>query len=244
MKKTLSALLALLFCGMAVLMTACTPPKKYQQKVLDYLTEEYPGKTFELTSFKQNKETSGRYEVSASCNEDGTKFDIYVYSTVFLTDGYSVVRANKRAAVLLREKVVGTDAFEYIADIRWLRIYNEDSTDYSFRHVDNVEELTAKDITSVDTVTFNSPIEASDAEKGIRATVNAFDAAGMTLESVGFEFTVGYKSCRLTTDSASVANASDGEIAEYIASELSSTEEVSTLWLSVSGSVVDMEFEK
>lgn len=243
MRKILSVLTALVVLFAAVAMTGCTPSKKYQQKVLDYLTGEYPGKTFELLSYTQNKETSGRYEVKARCNEDGTNFDIYVYSMIFLTDGYSVSRANQKMTVCFRDIIVGTEAFGYVEGIRWLRPFNEENTDYSFRHVENVDELTLDDVKTIDSVKLSEVADIKQLALEITATIGAFDLAGVVLDEMYFDFDLGGRTFRLKTDTVSVRKAKDGELAAYISEEVENTVEVTSVWIEADN-VIKIEFVK
>lgn len=246
MKKLLSLFTALLLCAATVLLSSCASAKKYQQKVLDYLAKNYESKKFELTSYTTNKGTSSRYEVKARCIDDGTDFDIYVYSAAFITDSYSVTRANKRMESLIHPIVSGTDAYSYIGNIRWLRPYNEETTDYSFRSVSNPEAVVISELTSIDTVTFVSEVDTTEeAANGITAFIDAFAASDISLESVTFEFSLTYApDCRLTTNSESIKNSEKSEIIQFIESQIASNTEAETKIWSFSQKSNSMTFDK
>lgn len=114
----------------------CTPSKSVQKKVLNYLHEKYGSNyDFEYVSYVQNKETNGRYEVDVRCKNDGLNFKLFVYSSVLITDSYSVDRANAAMEKSIREFLLSRNYADSIEKITWLNSFEDDATDYKFRTV-------------------------------------------------------------------------------------------------------------
>ena len=55
----------LLAASLILAVCACTPSKKIQNKVYEYLDSKYKGMEFELIDYTQDKETSGKYTFHA-----------------------------------------------------------------------------------------------------------------------------------------------------------------------------------
>lgn len=199
----------------AVFSASCAQLTKYEKKINAYLTEKYPDKSFTLNSYTQRNDKSGRYEVSATCDDDGTDFIIFVYSASNMTDSYLVSKANAKALETIKA-VFPEEVLKYISEIRWLRPYKEDNTDYSFRETENLDSVDISDITSIDTVRFSGVMSSSEAEKKIREVMLVLCYSDVCLTSIGFDFTVGYKSCRFISDTSSICSSEEGEIAKAI----------------------------
>ncbi|MBQ9511306.1 MAG: hypothetical protein IJR55_06410 [Clostridia bacterium] len=217
MRKILGLIMALLIVASVPLLSACSQSARYEKAVFEHLNKKYPEKTFRLLAYKKNNNSNGRYEIDAVCDNDSTKFSVYVYPNMFITDGYSVSRANSMALAELHSAVAYTASLQYISNIRWLRPYNEENTDYSFRTVDSYDDFSLENLKTIDTIYLDSPTDVESAEMGIITSIYALNAYDVNLENVGFEFSIkGYKNCRFTTDTASVLAAEKGEIAKCI----------------------------
>ena len=148
--KKFTALFLLL--GFLLVSASCQASEKVLDKINAYLTEEYPGKTFSVTSYTKRNETSGRYEVDAVCEDDSIKFQLYIYSTITATDSYSVERANMQMEKAIRTEIdlFYADLSSKFSSIQWLDIYADNAVGYSFRYVDHEKEYKLADLNNSD----------------------------------------------------------------------------------------------
>ncbi len=229
--KVLLCLIAAL-CAFVLLLTSCTASKKYEKQVLSYLEDKYEGKDFELLSYSKNKKTSSRYEIKAVCLDDDTEFDIYAYSANNISDGYAVTKANNAMSEKLNHIFSYSEAGKYVTDVRWLRLYNEEDTDYTFMSVENVEKYTSEDeITSIDAVIFGNPLKAEQVADGIVTSVKALEENDIVLESIGFDFTVLTKACRMESSTADISAASVEELTSFINEKLEEAKDGQSVWM-------------
>ncbi len=229
--KVLLCLVAAL-CAFALLLTSCAASKKYEKQVLSYLEDKYEGKSFELLSYSKNKKTSSRYEIKAVCLDDDTEFEIYAYSANNISDGYAVTKANNAMGEKLNHIFSYSEAGKYVTDVRWLRLYNEKDTDYTFMSVENVEKYTSEDkITSIDAVIFGNPLKAEQVADGIISSVKALEENDIVLESVGFEFTVLTQGCRMESSTADILAASVEELTGFINEKMEETKDGQSVWM-------------
>ena len=144
--KKVTAIFLVMIYAFAV--TSCRASEKVLSKINNYLEDEYPGKTFSVKDYTKRNETSGRYEVNASCNEDNIEFQIYIYSTISATDSYSVKRANIQMEKAIREELslFNKNLSSKFKTIQWLDIYDDNAYNYSFRHVDAEKEYRIADL--------------------------------------------------------------------------------------------------
>lgn len=229
--KVLLCLVAAL-CASALLLTSCTASKKYEKQVLNYLEDKYEGESFELLSYSNNKKTSSRYEIKAVCLDDDTEFEIYAYSANNISDGYAVTRANNAMRDKLNHIFSYSEAGKYVTDVRWLRLYNEEYTDYTFMSVENVEKYTAEEkITSIDAVVFGNPLKSEQVADGIITSVKALEENDIVLENIGFEFTVLTKSCRMESSTADIDAANVEEITDFINEKIEEVKDGQSVWM-------------
>ena len=211
--KVLLCLVAAL-CASALLLTSCAASKKYEKQVLNYLEDKYEGESFELLSYSKNKKTSSRYEIKAVCLDD------------------AVTRANNAMRDKLNHIFSYSEAGKYVTDVRWLRLYNEEYTDYTFMSVENVEKYTAEEkITSIDAVVFGNPLKAEQVADGIITSVKALEENDIVLENIGFEFTVLTKSCRMESSTADIDATNVEELANFINEKIEEVKDGQSVWM-------------
>ena len=228
-----------LLSAVAMLASSCTAVKRYEKQVLNYLETEYEGKEFELLSYTKNKKTSSRYEIKAVCLSDNTEFDIYAYSANNISDGYAVTRANNLMREKLNKVFSYSEASKYVTDIRWLRLYNEEKTDYSFLDIDKVVACEEEpEIKSIDAIIFGNPLKEEQIADGIVSSVKALESSGINPESIGFEFTVLTQDCRMESSSEDINLSTVEEITEFIKSPLSKGKEAQSVWMNYERQVV------
>ena len=183
-------MLCLLLASCIIMMAAgCTPSKSVQKKVLNYLQDKYGSNyDFEYVSHTQNKETNGRYEVTVRCKNDGLDFKIFVYSSVLITDSYSVDRANAAMEKNIREFLLSRDYSDSISRITWLNIFEDDATDYKFRTVPLTEHYSLSDAENIYRIEMADGLNPYQFVGGIYNFNSDLLASGVELKSASFAF--------------------------------------------------------
>lgn len=224
MKKIIyKAVAVLLILTLAVSFISCSAAsaKKYVQIVMNYLKSEYPGRTFELLSVSQDKSASGRYEIGAVCKDDNIKFDIYAYSSVMMTDSYSVIYANKAMNAYIHGVLSENSLIGKVDNVNWIGLYKESGTDFSFSKVDITKPVTLEAIKSIDTVSISDSVRDSELGEIIYNVVDAFNKEEIELENVGFEFNLDSgKFFRIKTNSEAVLGSDENDINTFILESL------------------------
>lgn len=146
-KKIVALLLAL---TAAFVLCSCTPSEKVKNSVSKYLSEKYGALEFELIDFSQNKSTNGWCVVNMHCADTDVNFKMFV-STVRITDGYGVARANKQMKEMLLEGPFSSYA-DNVKSLDWLDEFEDGYENYSFREVDPNIEFSISSITNIDSV--------------------------------------------------------------------------------------------
>lgn len=219
MKKTLfMKMLCLLLASCIIMMAAgCTPSKSVQKKVLNYLQDKYGSNyDFEYVSHTQNKETNGRYEVTVRCKNDGLDFKIFVYSSVLITDSYSVDRANAAMEKNIREFLLSRDYSDSISRITWLNIFEDDATDYKFRTVPLTEHYSLSDAENIYRIEMADGLNPYQFVGGIYNFNSDLLASGVELKSASFAFNYKDLTFVIETDADSIKKYSYGETIEVL----------------------------
>lgn len=203
MKKFMICLLSIAF---VVALCACTPSQKMQNKVYEYLNTKYKGLEFELVDYSQDKETSGRYIIDVKCVTNDVDFEIYA-SNLYISDGYSVSYANAYMEPLLTEALSDVKELAKIESVQWMDIFADNSNGYKFREVGNISyEMT--DIKEIYRVTLSDVESTNEATQCIYMVITQLDLKGVSLNKIVFDFRIGEVPILLTTDTASVKEAS------------------------------------
>ena len=182
---------------------ACTPSKKVQNEVYDYLNEKYTGLEFSLLDYTQDKETSGRYTVFARCLTTNVDFEIYV-SSLFITDSYGVSYANSVMDPQILDALGNARSLGCVEDVQWLNLYEEDSDGYRFDEVDPNISYDVKDVNEIYRIRLADVISANEAAQCVYLVMTSLDTAGIELDRATFEFTLDETPILFTTDTASV----------------------------------------
>ena len=114
-----------------------TPPhsEELELKIYDYLQGKYPELEFEITSYKQDTFTSGKYVFNVTCKT--TEIDFLVYQSSFLTtDSYTVTYANLSVEEMLVGVLGETIMSTHAKSVQWLDMFADGNTGYRFREVD------------------------------------------------------------------------------------------------------------
>lgn len=221
--KILTRLTAL--CVLAVMvfsLISCGYTDDVGDRVENYLAEQFPDKTFDIIDYEKHNNTSGRYEINIRCRDDGVKFRMFVYSTIAVTDGYSVERANSMMKDAV-EQELGESLAAKFADIIWYDIYADYAGNYRFREVELYDEVTLADLDKIHKV----ELEHSIAEADVGAVIYDFvyelcDEADddCSLDSIVFEYKLGRATYTFTTDSASILNLGKDGVIHFVLTNL------------------------
>lgn len=160
--KALTRILSLLLVlALALSLVSCGTEEDVYERVRTYLEKEYPGKEFTVIDYEKRNETSGRYEINARCLDDSVDFKIYMYSSIAITDSYSVERANSMMNELIEEQIT-EELFNKFKYIEWHDIFAERAADYRFREVPVAEEFTLFDIDEVHEIRISESVREAD----------------------------------------------------------------------------------
>ena len=183
-----------------------------------YLAKEYPGREFAVMDYEKHSETSGRYEINVRCLDDGVEFMMYMYSSIAITDSYSVERAN----AIMEEAVtdeLGKELNEKIESVSWHNIFADRATNYRFREIDLAENFTIAALDEIYEVELASGLGAEEVGKAIYDFVyklcdDAEDNCEITRAE--FVFKINRITYRFTTDSRSVLALGKDGVVYYI----------------------------
>ena len=214
--RILSILLVVAFMFSAV--SCGTTDEDVYERVRKYLAKEYPGKEFKVIDYEKRSETSGRYEINARCLDDGTEFKIYMYSSIAVTDSYSVERANSMMNEVIASEI-GEDLLKKFSYIEWYNIFADRATDYRFREVDVAESFSLADINEIYEIKVSENVSQSE----IGGVIYDFMYSlcdeyedGCDIENVVFTFKIGRYTYRFTTSSKAVLTLGRDGITYYV----------------------------
>jgi len=202
--KYVRKIAAILFAVAFVLtICACTPSKKVQNKVQDYLDDKYKGMKFEFIDYTQDKETSGKYTIHVKCLTTNVDFEIFCTS-MLTTDSYSVRWANSVMDTQINEALGDARSLACVEEVQWLDLYAEDSNGYKFRDVDAGISYELKDVKEIYRIKLSELESANEAAQCIYMVMTALDKKEVELDQATFEFTVDGKPILFTTDTSSI----------------------------------------
>ena len=210
-------LLAFLILTGSVACTFLETPlsEEMELKIYEYLENKYPGLEFEIISYSQDTYTSGKYVFNVCCKT--TNVDFLVYQSSFLiTDSYTVTYANlamEEKLVAVLGKIIMTD---YAKSIQWLDIYADGNTGYKFRDVDLTElPDSVVGIDSIYRVVINAK-NTAEAVESLKVITEKFDEATVHCSSITFEWVQNDYSIVFTTDTCTINDATEEELASFI----------------------------
>ena len=217
MKKIIHILLAATMLLSVFLLTACGKKDDVTNQALEYLEHKYEKDTFEISEGPINKSVTGRYELAAQSTDDGVKFNLYVYS-LFITDSYSVTKANARAGEkvksLLNEEVLGA-----VKEITVYPIYDDGGIDYRFT---NLPVDAEDDLTSIDNILLNDVSDTDEVVKSVEGVLNQLKTAGVSLSGVRFTFNYSGYTVSVETDTEFVLALEEDQLKELVDSKVES----------------------
>ena len=180
--------------------------------------KEYPTKEFTVIDYEKRNETSGRYEINARCLDDSTDFKIYMYSSIAITDSYSVERANAAMSEVV-EAVVGEELLQKFKYVEWHNIFADRATDYRFREVEVKESFTLSDITTINEIKISDSVTAADVGGVIYDFMYALcdnPSTPCNVEKAKFVFKIGRYTYHFTTSSEAVLELGRDGVVYYV----------------------------
>lgn len=225
--KTFSKILAFVLVGCIVLLLllSCDKNKEYSKMALDYLEEKYDNKDFSVNSVVREGKTSGRYVVNAQSSDDKVSFDVFVYSSILISDGYSVTKANMNMNELFDDVLTENNLKESVNSITWLRLFNEQDTDYSFVSVENPDQVTSKDVENIYKVVLSEKLNLDDISKVIKALSDSLADKFVELKDVTYEFVLDGKTYNTTLPVSITEDKTSEEIMEFIQGKIDAKSE-------------------
>jgi hypothetical protein len=204
-------------------LTSCSYTLDVTERITTHLEKEYPEKSFDIIDYEQHNETSGRYEVNLRCRDDGINFRMFVYSSISITDSYSVERANSCMKDLVFDKI-DTEVEEQLKNLQWYDIYADRAANYRFRKIEVDEEFSLSDIKSIYQISFKDGIDPAKIGGYIYDFVYALCAgsdSGCSFDSAAFVYKIDRTTYTFTTDSQSVLNLGRDGIIHFVITNIS-----------------------
>ena len=213
LKRILSALLllAVLLGAAACSFLSVSSSEKVETTVYDYLKNKYPGLTFEIKSYTQDTYTSGRYVFDVFCTTTAVDFTVY-HSSFLTTDSYSVVYANADMEKSLRS-ILGEELdTRYAKTVQWKNLYVDGSDGYRFRNMDITQiPYAPTEVSEIYRFALKDDSYATETEavQAMKTVIARFADAGVILEKIVFQFSLGKDTVLLTTDTYTVQTATE-----------------------------------
>ena len=177
----------------------------------DYLKNKYPGLTFEIKSYTQDTYTSGRYVFDVFCTTTAVDFTVY-HSSFLTTDSYSVVYANADMEKSLRS-ILGEELdTRYAKTVQWKNLYVDGSDGYRFRNMDITQiPYAPTEVSEIYRFALKDDSYATETEavQAMKTVIARFADAGVILEKIVFQFSLGKDTVLLTTDTYTVQTATE-----------------------------------
>ena len=235
MKILLRPVAVLLVAALCFCLLSCNNEEDVYERVDKYLKKEYPSKEFTVIDYEKRNETSGRYEINARCLDDSTDFKIYMYSSIAITDSYSVEKANAAMSEIV-EAAVGEELLQKFKYVEWYDVFADKATDYRFREVDINEDFTLSDIKTLNEIKFSENVTAADVGGVIYDFMYALcddPAMPCDVEKAVFVFKIGRYTYRFTTSSEAVLELGRDGVTYYVLKNVTNE----------SGTFKEVEFE-
>ena len=192
-----------------------THSEDLELKIYNYLQEKYPNLEFEITSYKQDTFTSGKYVFDVTCKT--TEIDFLVYQSSFLTtDSYTVTYANlameEMLVGILGETIMSTHA----KSIQWLDLYADGNTGYRFREVD-LKSLpdSALGIENI----YKIVLPAQNTEnslQSLKAITEKLNDEEIQCDTITFEWIQNDYTIEFTTNTYTLTKATDEELLGFL----------------------------
>jgi disulfide oxidoreductase YuzD len=218
MKILLRLVSLVLIAALCLSFVSCGNEEDVYERVRNYLEKEYPEREFTVLDYEKRNETSGRYEINARCLDDGTEFKIYMYSSIAVTDGYSVERANAMMNEIISSEI-GEEMLKKFKYIKWYNIYADRATDYRFREVPVAEKFSLASLNEIYEIKVSENVSKSEMGSVIYDFIYSLcdepeDECSVT--KAVFTFKIGRYTYRFTTSSKAVLSLGRDGLTYYV----------------------------
>ncbi len=214
----------LLFALVFSLVSCMGYSEDINQRINSYLAKEYPGREFAIIDYEKHNETSGRYEVNMRCLDDGVEFMMYMYSSIAVTDSYSVERANKIMTEIVTEEL-GKEFLKKFESITWHNIFADRATNYRFREITLTEKFSLASIGEI----YEIKLASGLSEEELGETIYRFmyelcdeQEDGCKINRAQFVFKIDRVTYRFTTDSKAIMSLGEDGLVYYIIRSITS----------------------
>lgn len=218
MKILIRTLSLFLVAALCFSLCSCSTEEDVYERAQKYLAKEYPTKEFTIIDYEKRSETSGRYEINARCLDDSTDFKIYMYSSIAITDSYSVEKANAAMSELI-ESAVGDELLQKFKYVEWYDIYSDRATDYRFREVELKEAFALSDIITINEIKISDSVTAAEVGGVIYDFMHSLcddPASQCDVEKAEFVFKIGRYTYYFTTSSEAVLELGRDGVIYYV----------------------------
>ena len=217
MLLTLLLAIALVTGAVSCSFSFLTPPhsEELELKIYDYLQEKYPSLEFDITSYKQDTFTSGKYVFNVTCKTTG--IDFLVYQSSFLTtDSYTVTYANlsveEMLVGILGEAIMSTHA----KSVQWLDMFADGNTGYRFREVDlTTLPTSALEIEDIYKIVLNFQ-DTETTVQALKAIAEKLTGEEIQCDTIMFEWIQNDYTIEFTTNTYTLTEASDEELLGFL----------------------------
>ena len=160
---------------------------------------------------------------------------VFMYSSIAITDSYSVEKANTEINEII-SAATGEELLLKFKYINWYDIYADRATDYRFREVELKETFSLSDIKEIDEIKISESVQSADVGGVIYDLMYALCSKAenqCNIEKAEFVFKIGRYTYHFTTSSKAVLGIGRDGMIYYIITNITSE----------SGTFKDVEFE-
>lgn len=220
--RIVSLLLVFMLCFM---LASCSTEEDVYERVRKHLEKEYPGMNFTVIDYEKRNETSGRYEINARCLDDGVEFKLFIYSSITVTDSYSVERANTMMETLVTTEI-GEELSKKFKYVQWYDIYADRAENYRFREVSATEIFDLEDMKNIYEVRISESVKEAEIGGVIYDFMYSLcdeEADECDVETAEFVFKIGRLTYRFTTSSEAVLELGRDGVVFYVLKNIESS---------------------
>ena len=215
MKKVLHIVIAVALLLSSFLFVSCGENDELPKQAMEYLKNKYEKDTFEFSEIPKTKSVTGRYEFSVRSDDDGIDFDLYVYA-FFITDSYSVTKANVKAQEKIRS-LLNDETLASVKSVTVYPVYDDGGTDYRFTSVPLDAETS---ITDIDSIVLNETDDSRSVAALVKSVSGQLDSGGLKLEHIRFVFDLDGYTVNVDTDTGYILSLDADSIGDLISTKI------------------------
>lgn len=230
---------AALFLALSLVLLTCASCASNDQKLYDkvyaHLNEKYKGVEFQINSYKQDVETSGKYTFNVTCLTTNIEFEV-IMSSLLISDSYLVAHANKRLCDDLFELFGSARTLICLDYVQCFNHYLEDGGGYRFNEDVELTSYSVEDLTSIYRVTLADIESSGDAAQCVYMFCDILASKGIILDEVTFYFVLNGESILFTTNTNTIEKLESFEPLEALFEKAKSPSELNSLFYREPGS--------